>query len=52
MKETDQDLIKKSLYLIFSQLTGIFCFDLAQTLKNHMKFSLKSLSLYLTLMHH
>ena len=41
MKETGQDLIKKILYLIISQLTGIiFCFHLTQTLKNPIKLSL------------
>ena len=43
-KETGQDLIKKILYLIISQLNGItFCFYLTQTLKNPIKLSLKSL---------
>ena len=51
MKETGQDLIKKILYLIISQSNGIsFCFHLTQTLTNPIKFSWKSLSLYLTLM--
>ena len=51
MKEIGQDLIKKILYLIISQLTGkIFFFNLTQTLKNSIKLSLKSLNLYLTLM--
>ena len=46
MKETGQDLIKKILYLIISQLTGItFCFHLTQTMKNPVKLFLKSLSL-------
>ena len=52
MKETCQYLIKKILYLIISQLNGIFfCVHLTQTLKNPIKLSLKSLSLYLTPMH-
>ena len=52
MKETDQDLIKKILYLNISQLIGaIFCFHQTPTLKNLTKISLKSLNLYLTLMH-
>ena len=52
MKETGQDLIKKILYLIISQLTGIiFCFHLTQTLKIPIKISLKRLNLYLQLMH-
>ena len=35
MKETGQHLIKKTLHLIISQLTGIiFCFHQTQTLKN------------------
>ena len=43
MKETGQDLIKKNLYLIISQLNGIiFCFHLTQTLKNPIKLSLRS----------
>ena len=49
MKETGQDLIKKILYLIISQLNGIiFCFHLTQTLKNPIKLSFKS---YLTPMY-
>ena len=52
MKESGQNLIKKILYLNISRLTGIiFCFHLTQTLKNPIKFSLKSLTFYLTLMH-
>ena len=52
MKETGQDLIKKILYLIISQLNGItFCFHLTQTLKNLLRLSLKSLNLYLAPMH-
>ena len=38
MKETGQDLIKKTLYLIISWITGIiFCFHQTQTLKNPIK---------------
>ena len=52
MKEAGQDFIKKILHLIISQLTGIiFYFYLTQTLKNPIIPSLKSLSLYLTLLH-
>ena len=48
MKETGQDVIKKILYLIISELNWIiFCFHLTQTLKNYIKLSLKSLSLAL-----
>ena len=51
-KRDCQYLIKKILYLIISPLNGItFCFHLTQTLKNPIKLSLKSLSLYLTPMH-
>ena len=42
MKETGQDLIKRVLYLIISQLGGIiFCFHLTQTLKNPINFPWK-----------
>ena len=52
MKETGQDLTKKVLYSIISQSNRIiFCFHLKQTPKNPIILSLKSLSLYLTLMH-
>ena len=52
IKETGQNLIKKILYLIISQSNGIiFCFHLTRTLKNPIKLSLKSLSIYLILMH-
>ena len=52
MKETALDLIKKILYLIISRLTEIiFCFHRTQTLKNAIKISLKSLILYLKLIH-
>ena len=52
MKETGQDLIKKIFYMIISQLNEIiFCSHPTQTLKNPIKLSLKSLSLYLTPMH-
>ena len=38
MKPTGQDLIKKVLYLIISQLTGIiFCFHAIEKLKNPIK---------------
>ena len=50
MKETCQDSIKKTLYLIISRLTGIiFSFHQTQALKNPITLSWKSLSLYLTL---
>ena len=49
VKETGQDLIKKTWYLIISQLNGIiFYFHQIQTPENLIKLSLKSLSLYLT----
>ena len=52
MRETGQDYIKKVLYLIIFWLTEItFCLHQTQTLKNPIKHSLKSVSLYLTLMH-
>ena len=39
MKATSQDLIKKDLYLIISQLTGIFfCFRHTQTQENLINF--------------
>ena len=51
MKETGKDLIKIILYLIISQSNGIISgFYLTQTLKNPIKLSLESLSLYLTLL--
>ena len=51
MKETGKDLIKITLYLIISQSNGIISgFYLTQTLKNPIKLSLESLSLYLTLL--
>ena len=38
MKKTNQNLIKKVLYLVISQLTGIFfCFHPIETLKNPIK---------------
>ena len=38
MKKTGPDLIKKVLYLIISQLTGIiFCFHAIETLKSPIK---------------
>ena len=38
MKESGEDLIKKILYLVISQLNEIiFCFHLTQTLKNPIK---------------
>ena len=38
MKKTGPDLIKKVLYLIISQLTGIiFCFHAIEKLKNPIK---------------
>ena len=49
MKETGQDLIKKTWCLLISQLNGIiFCFHQTQTLENLIKLSMRSLSLYLT----
>ena len=50
MKATGQDLIKKILYLMISQLIGIiFCFHQTPTLKNSLKLSFKIFSLYFTL---